>query len=87
MMVCHFLVHFRNQVINLALHRADGDFRIQKPGRTDDLFHTHQLMITFIYGRGSGYKHHLVDFLLKLRKIKGSVIQRGRKPETIIHQC
>ena len=47
----HFLVYFRNQIVNLTLHRPHRYLRIQKSGGTYDLFHSHKLMLCLISRR------------------------------------
>ena len=44
MMVRHFLVDLRDQIINLSFHRPHIHFRIQQAGRPDDLLRAEQLM-------------------------------------------
>ena len=82
MLFLRFLVNFGKQIINLSFSGANLNFRIQKAGRTDNLFCTKQFMLLFVLSWSCGNKEHLIDFPLKLGKIQRTVIKGGGKTET-----
>ena len=81
-----FFVDLADQVIHLSCNRTDIDRRIQKSGRTDDLFRAQQFMLLFIGTGGCGNEHDLVDLVLELLKLQRTVVFRAGKPEPVIHQ-
>ena len=85
-MIFYFLAHLSQQIVDLSLHRTDIYLRVQQTGRPDDLFRTKQFVLRFIFPGSGGYKHDLVDPVLKLLKIQRPVILGGRQTESIIHQ-
>ena len=68
MLLFYLFIHFSDQVIDLAFYRTYLYFRIQKAGRTDELFCTKKFMICFVFTRSSRYKQNLIQLLLKFIK-------------------
>ena len=86
MVICRLLIDLADQIIDLTLHRSNRNLRIKKSRRSDDLLHTHQLMLLLIHIRCSRNKKHLIDLALKFFKIERSIVQCGRQAKAIIHQ-
>ena len=82
----HFPFHLADQIINLSLHRAHRNLRIQKSCRSDNLFRPEKLMLILIDIWRGRYEKHLVNLLLKLLKVQRTVVQGRRQTKAVIHQ-
>ena len=85
-MIARLFVHLGDQIIDLSLHRTDGNLRIQKSGGANDLLDTEQLMFILIDIRRCRHEQHLVNLALKLFEVQRTVVKGRRKTEPIIHQ-
>ena len=79
-------VDLADQVVDLALHRADLDLRVQQAGGPDDLLHDLAGPGALILPGGGGDIDHLVHPLLKLLKFQGPVVIGAGQAEAIVHQ-
>ena len=80
------VVGIKEKIIQLMLYRPHQNFRIQKSGRTVDLFHYRALVMLHFIGSGSGAdKNHLMKMFLKLLKLQGPVVQGGRQTKAVFH--
>ena len=79
-------VDLPDQVIDLALHRADLDLRVQQAGGPDNLLHDLAGPGALILPGGGGDIDHLVHPLLKLLKFQGPVVIGAGQAEAIVHQ-
>ena len=85
--LCDALPDFIQQIIDLSVRGPHGDFRIQKTGRTDNLFHHFAMnLIQFVVARRRGNINRLIDQRFKLFKPHRPVVQRTRQAEAIFHQ-
>ena len=80
-------VDFSNQIINLPFNRPDKNFRGEQSGRTNELFHNLAGTTLFKVGWRCADVNHLMDALLKLRKIERPIIQRRRQAESVVNQA
>jgi hypothetical protein len=85
-MVFSLFPYLTDKIIDLSVCGANADLRIKKTRGTDNLLGTEQLMLFLIFCRGGRYKEHLIYLGFEFLEVQLSVIQRGGKSETIIHQ-
>ncbi len=83
---CNPLLYARNQILHLALGRQNGDFRINKPGRTDYLFYNFLANLFLIRPRGRGGKDYLTNSFVEFFKAQRPVIRRGWQTESVFNQ-
>ena len=81
-----FFLYFRNQIVDLSLHRAHLDIRVEKAGRADDLFGAQQLVVCLVVARRGRYEEDLIDPVLELAEVQRAVVFCGRQTESIVHQ-
>ena len=81
-----FFIDLGKQVVDLSFYRTDGNFRIQKPCRADDLLGAEELMLRLILTGRCRNEKHLVDLAFELLKLQRTVVQRRRKAEAEVHQ-
>ena len=79
-------VDFPDQVVDLALHRADLDHRVQQAGGADDLLHDLARAAALILPRSGGDIDHLIDPLGELLKVQRTVVKGAGQPEAVVHQ-
>ena len=84
--VLHPCADLLDQVIHLALRRADFHFRVHQAGRADDLLH-HLVGVLHLVRAGcgggiDGGAHHLLELI----ELERTVIHGGRQAETVFHQ-
>ena len=80
------LLDLLEQVINLTLSRFNNNFGIHKASRTNDLFDYTIRTLQFILPGSCRKIDGLTNTLRKLIPFQRTIIHRGRKAETIIHQ-
>ena len=69
MLFVDLLIHLRDQIVDLSLHRTHVDLRIQKSRGTDDLLRAQKLMLRLVNRGRRGHKQHLIDLALKLAEV------------------
>ena len=74
------------QVLDLALHRAHHDKRVQQAGGADDLLRHAAGMLAFIFTGGCRNKNLLMDFGFKFFKFQRAVVKRRRQTEAVFDQ-
>ena len=68
-------IYFGNQIVNLPVCRADGNFRIKQPRRSYYLLGNLRRVVLFKLTGRSRYKYCLIDVGIKFLKIKRAVIK------------
>ena len=79
-------IDFRKQVVDLSIHRAHVDLRVDQTGRSDDLLDDAGALFLF---KGAGRctdKDDLIEFPVKFIEGQRAVIKGGRQAEAVIHQ-
>ncbi len=71
-----FFLYFRNQIVDLSLHRAYLDIRVEKAGRADDLFGAQQLVVCLVVARRGRYEEDLIIRLRTRRSSTGGCLLR-----------
>ena len=80
------LANFAQQVVHLIGGRADDDLRVEQARGADDLLH-HLLGALHLVGPGRGGDvDGLRDALLKFMELQGTVVERRRQAEAVVHQ-
>ena len=79
-------VDLADQIVDLTLHRANEDFRVQQTRGPDDLFHHLPRPLPLVITGGGGDIDPLVDSVRKLLKFQGPVIKGRGQAEAVIHQ-
>ena len=74
------------QVVDLALGRADGDRRVDDAGRPDELLDDPLALLQLIGPGGGAHVHGLVDRRLELLEGQRPVVERGRQAEAEVDQ-
>ena len=73
-------------ILHLPFARAYLYVRIQKPGRSDDLFNDTAAALNFFFSGGSRHKQGLVQFFFKFGKFERAIVQRTWKTEAEIYE-
>ena len=76
-----------DQIVDLAIYRADEDLRIQKARRPDDLLRDLAGAELLVFSRCGGDVDPLVNPFFKFIKFQRTVVKSGRKPEAKVHQA
>src|SRR3989344_3561273 len=64
--ICRRFFNLGYKIFNLIFARSYFYFRVQKPGRTDQLFGDERAgFFKFVLGRRGGYKNNLINFFVK----------------------
>ena len=74
------------QVVDLALGRADADRRVDDAGRADELLGDAFCLLQLVRPRRRRHVDHLADGLLELLERQRPVVERGRQPEPEVDQ-
>ena len=82
------LVDLANQIINLTHHRTHFDFRIQQPGRSNNLFSNifFRNATQFIRSWRCAHIKNPFDMFFKLINLQRSIVQGTWQTEPIINQ-
>ncbi len=80
------LADLADQVVHLALGRADLHLRIDQPRRADDLLHHLRRVLQLVgAGRGGGVDH-LVQRGFPFLELQRAVVQRAGQPEAVVDE-
>ena len=71
---CHPVLDLGKQVIDLAFHRTHVDLRVDKAGRSDDLFDHAIAQAELVIARSRGQVNRLADPLLEFRPFERTVV-------------
>ena len=82
----HTVLDFRKQIIDLPVNRTHVNLRVDKTGRTDDLFDDSIAQTKFIIARRCRQIYRLADAFLEFRPFERSVIHRRRQTEAMFDQ-
>ena len=75
------------QIVDLALDRADFDRRIDQAGRTNDLLDEHAAgFVQLVRPRRRRHVDQLADALLQLFEVQRAVVERRRQAEAVLDQ-
>ena len=79
-------IDLRKQVVDLSLSGLDDDLRINKTGRTNDLFNNGVGLAALYLSRSSADVNCLIDMLIELVKIQRTVVVSARQAETVFNE-
>ena len=80
------LLHLAEEVVDLPLHRAHADLRVDQPRRADDLLHRLAGKAKLIVSRRGGNADELVDARVELLKAQRPVVERRRQAKAVFHK-
>ena len=84
---CGSVIYFRQQVVHLILCGLNGNNRVKKACRSDNLLNNLRTVFSFKLTGGGRSEYYLIYFFIKFIKSKRSVIERTRQSKAIFDKA
>ena len=82
----HTVLDLRKQIIDLPVNRTHVNLRVDKTGRTNDLFDDSIAQTKFVVARRCRQIYRLADAFLEFRPFERSVVHRRRQTKAMFDQ-
>ena len=79
-------VDLPDEVVDLALHRADLHLGVQKARGPDELLHYLARPLPLVLAGGGGDVDDLVESLLELFELQGPIVEGAGEPEAVVDE-
>ncbi|KFB74344.1 MAG: hypothetical protein AW09_000373 [Candidatus Accumulibacter phosphatis] len=84
--LCDAQSDLRQQVVDLGRGGANDEYRVDQPGRTDELLDNLSLMCRFVVGRGGRNEDRLPHQGFELGELQRPVVECRRQTESVIDE-